>query len=396
MNAPRRILVLHDSPEFGGHERAFLTWLPALLDAPEVEGVVLAFPERNRSFADALGPFAGPKLRLRPGPFAKRPAEPFLAPFRFGYRRWLRALVRQERPQVVLLLQGRIENLCAAILSLPSSRPGHQSSGAPGPELVSYVPMAHSGRELGRPAALAAVTDRVKRFYYGRPARFIAPSHAVAGQLRAAGARGAVHVVRNVPERRPAARRAGSSGAVPLSALFLGRFETRQKGLDLLLRSLELAGRDLDGWTFRFVGDGPDAAWLTARLAALPHLHSRISSWTAEPREALAAAHLVLMPSRFEGVPLVLLEALADRAPVLAAPIDVFREHLPPANLFDFGGPGLAAAMNAAVSPAGREAFEIHARRLDAEMDLQRSREGFVQAVLGFDGAAGRSLEAAE
>lgn len=386
MSAPKRLLVLHDSLDFGGHERAFLTWLPALLASTDVATVTLSFPEANETFAQALAPFAGPKLRLRPGRFAKRRAEPFLAPVRLPYRRWIRELAGEARPDVVLLLQGRIENLSVAMLALPSEA-----------ELVSYVPMAHSGREMGRPALTAWPPDRVKRLYYGRPDRFIVPSSAVADQLRRTGARGAVHVVRNVPETRrigaPARDPAPSSKR---SALFLGRIEARQKGLDLLVRSMELERDRLEGWDFHFIGDGPDADWLNARLAALPEVSGRISSWTEEPRAALAAADLVLMPSRYEGVPLVLLEALADDVPVLGSPIDVFREHLPPANLFAFGGPGLAASMQAATDPAGRSDYQAHARRLGSDMDVERSRSGFVAAVLGAASNSSSNLDGAQ
>jgi glycosyltransferase involved in cell wall biosynthesis len=386
VTAPQGILVLHDSLDFGGHERAFLTWLPGLLGSAEVGRVTLAFPEGNEAFAAALAPLVGPKLRLRPSRFVKRRAEPFLAPFRLAYQRWVRELAAEARPDVVLLLQGRIESLAAAMLAVP-----------PGPELVSYLPMAHSGREMGRWAAAAWITDGVKRAYYRRPVRFIAPSSAVADQLRRAGARGKVHIVRNVPERTPAGRPAkrppSSSGK--RSALFLGRMEVHQKGLDLLLRSIEQAGEGLRDYDFHFVGDGPDVAWLHARLAACTGLSSRTSRWTDDPGGVLSAADLVLMPSRYEGVPLVLLEALAARVPVLASPIDVFREHLPAANLFAFGGPGLPAAMDAATSSEGWRRFQAHAARMDTAAGLERSRSDFLGAVLGVPTSHPRNLQGA-
>jgi glycosyltransferase involved in cell wall biosynthesis len=368
---PKRILCLHDSPDFGGHERAFLTWLPALLESPDVEGLIAALPEGNTAFAEALEPFAGPKLRLVRSPFVKRRGEPYLAFLRLSYRRWVHRLVRETAPDVVLLLQGRIENLAVPLLAAPR-----------GPELVSYVPMAHSGQEMGRPPLAAWAGDQARRLYYGRPHRFVVPSQAVADQLKRAGARGAVHVVRNVPHGSPAPARSSHPGPKP-TILYLGRIERRQKGLDLLLRSMSLARADLGDLRFLFVGDGPDSGWLQRQLDQLPEIESEVRAWTEEPEAILAGAQLLLAPSRFEGVPLVLLEALAAGVPVLASPIDVFREHLPPANLFNFGGPGLADAVKEVISGTGRDLYAAHARRISAGMDLGRSQARFAAAVLG-------------
>ena len=388
MNGPKRILVLHDSLEFGGHERAFLTWLPGLLSSPGVAGLTVVYPEVNRAFRNALEPFAGPKLALRPSPFAKRRAEPYLAPFRRAYQRRVRAVLADVRPDIVLLLQGRIENLAAAMLAVGE-----------GPELVSYVPLAHSGREMGRWPPAARLTDAVKRLYYARPDRFIVPSPAVGDQLRRAGARGDIHVVRNVPvgERRSEVSDAGKLALYARRGwklvLYMGRIERRQKGLDLLLHSMEACPTGLSDYEFVFVGRGPDEAWLQSRLAGMPHVFSRIAPWTSDPGSILAAAQAVVLPSRFEGVPLVLLEALSARVPILASPIDVFREYLPPENLFEFGGRAdLGSALAAVVSPEGAARFETHARALDPLMSLTASSDRFTAALLGQGGAqaAGR------
>jgi glycosyltransferase involved in cell wall biosynthesis len=56
------------------------------------------------------------------------------------------------------------------------------------------------------------------------------------------------------------------------------------------------------------VGDGPDRAWLAPRLPSGVTLHGAVP----DPRDWLTAADVVLLPSRWEGMALVPLEAMAS------------------------------------------------------------------------------------
>jgi glycosyltransferase involved in cell wall biosynthesis len=97
----------------------------------------------------------------------------------------------------------------------------------------------------------------------------------------------------------------------------------RRKGQDVLLRALarlpERAGRPLRVW---LAGDGPDEAALrrlAERLGVGPRLR-----WLGRRDDVfalMARARAVVLPSRTEGHPLALLEALALGRPVLAAAV---------------------------------------------------------------------------
>jgi glycosyltransferase involved in cell wall biosynthesis len=58
--------------------------------------------------------------------------------------------------------------------------------------------------------------------------------------------------------------------------------------------------------------------------------HVFFRPWTPLVSDIYTASDLVLMPSRFEGVPLVMLEALMAGRPVAAAGVDGMRDYLPP------------------------------------------------------------------
>jgi glycosyltransferase involved in cell wall biosynthesis len=370
----RSLLVIQDSLDFGGHEAMFLRFLPRLVESGAFDRIAMRFPALNARLADRLLPFASPRFEARGWRFSKRRAEPYLADFRRDYGRAVRRLIAAERPSTVLLLQGRIENCAVPMLAAPSEC-----------FVVSYVPMAHRMQELGRSAVPG---DLVRRRLYRRPDRFIVPGRAVAEQVAAAGARASVAVVDNVVVPPPRPDRTGARISLGIDpdarvALFLGRLDVRQKGLDTLADALRAQADRLAGWTFLIVGGG-EGAELCADLRA--DLEGRVAircvSWTERPEDALAAADLLLMPSRWEGVPLVMLEAMNYGVPILGSDIDVFRDYLPEAHRIDFATADLASAMERLIEPGRVATYRTTAESRLAECGLERSSERFVAALL--------------
>jgi glycosyltransferase involved in cell wall biosynthesis len=98
--------------------------------------------------------------------------------------------------------------------------------------------------------------------------------------------------------------------------LFVGRLAA-VKGLPILLDAL----RDLSGdWKLTVIGDGPDRATLEAQAQGLnvDFLGYRSQS---EVAEALSNTDVFVLPSFAEGVPVVLMEAMASAVPVVATRI---------------------------------------------------------------------------
>jgi glycosyltransferase involved in cell wall biosynthesis len=91
---------------------------------------------------------------------------------------------------------------------------------------------------------------------------------------------------------------------------------SRQKGQDRSIRALaRCADRTI---RLRLVGDGPDAELLAALADDLGVADRVEFVGSADPRPHLRAADLVVLPSRWEGMSLVLLEAMATGAAVIA------------------------------------------------------------------------------
>lgn len=128
---------------------------------------------------------------------------------------------------------------------------------------------------------------------------------------------------------------------------FLGRL-TYQKNVSGLLEVARLLVPE--GYRFRIIGGGDQEAWLRKRIRE-ENLEDSINVTGSLPRvealEALREVGVLLMPSRWEGFPLVPLEAMALKIPVVAARVGGIPEavdHEGSGLLIEDGKPGDYAA----------------------------------------------------
>jgi glycosyltransferase involved in cell wall biosynthesis len=99
--------------------------------------------------------------------------------------------------------------------------------------------------------------------------------------------------------------------------LFIGELR-HLKGVDVAIDAIDRHRRDQRLVRLVIVGDGPDAARFRARVEELG-LSDRISFRPPMPiRAALALARAVVLPSRAESLPYVVLETIAAGVPILA------------------------------------------------------------------------------
>ncbi|MFE6056105.1 glycosyltransferase [Kitasatospora sp. NPDC056446] len=142
-----------------------------------------------------------------------------------------------------------------------------------------------------------------------------------------------VDVRHYAPADRRAARIAlGLDLDAPL-AVCVGRL-CRQKGQDVLLAAWPEVLRRVPQARLALVGGGPDGQRVAelVRGTAEP-ARIRLVGDVADPRPWLAAADLVVLPSRWEGMALAPLEAMAAARPVLLTDVPGARECLPPSEL---------------------------------------------------------------
>ena len=100
----------------------------------------------------------------------------------------------------------------------------------------------------------------------------------------------------------------------------VGNLRDRQKGIDILLRALALVSDD--SINAIVVGDGPQRAELES-LSRQLGLRDRVEFHGASCRvpDLLARSRVFALPSRYEGMPNALLEAMVSGLPVIAAAV---------------------------------------------------------------------------
>jgi glycosyltransferase involved in cell wall biosynthesis len=116
--------------------------------------------------------------------------------------------------------------------------------------------------------------------------------------------------------------------------LFFSRISP-QKGLDMLLRAMDRLRGSLDSWLLVVCGhnqDGHEAELrkLTVELGLGEYVVFAGPIFGAEKNDAFAAADVFVLPSRSEGAPMVVLEAMAASLPIMttkAAPWEELLKH---------------------------------------------------------------------
>lgn len=147
---------------------------------------------------------------------------------------------------------------------------------------------------------------------------------------------------------------------------FIGRLEARHKGLDRLLEAWTLQRR-----TLVIAGDGPDKELLRTQARRLG-LTDRLAWLGVQAPEAFFREIDVLMvPSRYEGSPMVVLEALAAGVPVIATDFPGASDVLPPECVVTDASPaGLSGAVDAFFASPYRPGAERTVVRTSDEMTL--------------------------
>lgn len=101
----------------------------------------------------------------------------------------------------------------------------------------------------------------------------------------------------------------------------IGRFSP-EKGIDILLDSFFLLVREIDNIHLVLVGDGQERAALEAQVRQLKLTDVvHFAGYTKTPGDYMADANVFVLSSRSEGIPNVVLEAMAMGKPVVATAV---------------------------------------------------------------------------
>ncbi len=182
-----------------------------------------------------------------------------------------------------------------------------------------------------------------------------------------------VHLRRR--DRRAIRRRLGLARRDVL-VLMLGNLKPQKDPVTFARVAIE-AGRRSRNARFWIAGDGPlrERSEAVARDGGLDERRFRVLGWRRDVPELLAAADVLALTSRFEGLPMAVLRAMAAGLPVVATAVDGTREAVEHGRTGTLVAPGDVAGLAAGVarlcrSPALRRrmgtAGRIRSRRYSA------------------------------
>lgn len=111
----------------------------------------------------------------------------------------------------------------------------------------------------------------------------------------------------------------------------VGRIQLHQKGQDAALRAVARLQAQKSAVEVVVIGDGPDAARLKRIAAELGILDRvRFLGWRNDVAALIPLLDVLVLPSRFEGMPQTALQAASAGVPVVGYAVDGLRELLPP------------------------------------------------------------------
>jgi len=259
--------------------------------------------------------------------------------------------------------------------------------------MISYLPMTHRVWSLS-PSLIALAHDMMNRYWYSLPDAYIVTSkrmqdylaklHGVAAASISVAEYGPSLPMKETVDRNEARRRIGVADKHAVGVV--GRVEFFQKRQDFLIRAVARHKACLGDYCFLIVGDGPDL-FKAKEMVRKSKLESLVHflPWQSDMSALYPALDVLLIPSRYEGVPLVMLEAMAHRIPVLASAVDGMLDILPEACLFPSGDAvSLVARLQSITHDDKQVVTEMLAQLIETRMNAAVFAETIASSLRSF------------
>jgi glycosyltransferase involved in cell wall biosynthesis len=371
------LLFYDDSPVFGGHEVMSLLGIEAVL--ADFRGTVhFLISSANGKLCERVAAIAAdhPHLIVEKVAWHSSKFEALRNTLKPSRIRTLANRFREIGPSLVVAIQGNIEHSSLALHAARMS----------GIRSTSYIPVPHSNAEMG--ARLGKLRDVFSSRLFTLPDSFVTITDEMARLLRLRGATAPIHIVYNgVDTNRFQAGDpdlACSKLDLPIDKVrigVIGRIEFRQKQQHLLVEAIA-ANSDLsESCHLVFAGDGPDVGALQ-ELIARHSISATVLPWS-DPALLYQALDALVIPSRYEGLPLVMLEALSSGTTVLASDRDGMKDLLPAEWRFQPDSHQAISTVLSRFVKNGRPKPDPHLiERVRSSMSLPSFRQSFSSSIL--------------
>ncbi len=325
MNKPTWLFV-DGAQNFGGHEVMLLRWLQELYAQDRVCAMLLARAQ-SKLFAQGSAYAHTIALPMNVGSQSSRNIFKIFTAMMRDMRTFVSAYKR-VRPTLVIVAEGCL--LAQATFTVMSWLLRGKT--------IIYVPLVEPAKNMG--FASGPLRDwLVRHLYRHLPTAWLTLSPPLATQLAAwTGIKQPVYVLPNALSSQ-IERVSGTNSIAhrPLRVLVLGRLDAHQKNLDSLLGYLAQRPQLGQEMCISLVGEGPFGPQMKQFLEARPTLARWVvlKPW-ADTIEVMTQHDVLLLVSRYEGVPLVVLEAMALGLPVATTDLPGVRDLIAAECRFDF------------------------------------------------------------
>jgi glycosyltransferase involved in cell wall biosynthesis len=156
--------------------------------------------------------------------------------------------------------------------------------------------------------------------------------------------------------------------------LAIGRLAS-VKGFPVLFAACRRLSEQGLGWSLRIAGDGPERAALEGRARALgliDHIDFLGPLAPAAVQAELRAAGMLVLPSFLEGIPVVLMEAMAAGVPVVASRVGGVAELVEDRVSGRLVAPGSSEDLAAAIRETWEHGEEASRRAIAARKAVER------------------------
>lgn len=163
---------------------------------------------------------------------------------------------------------------------------------------------------------IGRVWEHLRRLTYPMADAVVVQTDAVVPWARSVAKNAPVHVIRNpLRDMSRFAKENAPHDPVIVAASRLAP----EKALDVLILAFRQVADEFPAWKLEILGEGPERAALaslTVRLGLSERV--RFAGWVSEPGDVFARSSIFVMPSRYEGFPNALLEAMGSGLAVIS------------------------------------------------------------------------------
>jgi glycosyltransferase involved in cell wall biosynthesis len=322
----KRILFYSDSKQTGGHEIMAIEAIKGLSVKYEIFIVISSF---NKILCERLKNISNTSIYKID--YCANRFQIINNLFSYKIKSELKKIVIQKKPDLCIAIQGSIDTSFLILNICKNSKI----------KCVSYMPFASDLRKVSKHKFIGLIKDIIQLRYYHVPDYFITINDMFAKQIALKSKNNNIFIVKNGIEFNNYTRynkiSCRNKYGIPEDSFvvgFIGRIELWHKGLDYYIYFLNKYADEFVDVVFLFVGSGSKNA--EKKLEQVVRLKKNVKyfSWTDNVSEFYSSIDCYIQPSRFEGFPITMIEALFFYIPILASNIPAVSWFLPKDNLF--------------------------------------------------------------